>query len=95
MTSEQAYKMVENEIKSDPRHDFVIDAVTEHEFGWVFHYVPRKYKETGNLKYLVPGSTPLVVTRDGKMESLCDSLTATDVGVSQYLKNWRAARPTR
>lgn len=95
VTSEQAYRMVEQELRSDRQHDFVITQTAEYEFGWVFHYVPRRYSETRDSRDLVPGSTPLVVNRDGKLESLCDAMTETDVGIAEYLKKWRQKHPTR
>ncbi len=95
MTSEQAYEMAENALKINDQHDFVIIETSEHEFGWVFRYVPRKYRDTKDPIYLVPGNTPLVVTRDGKIESLADSSTETEVGIAQYLKKWRLTYPAR
>ncbi len=90
---EQARQLAEQRLASDTKHDFVISETSEHEFGWVFIYVPRKFVETGNTKYLVPGANPLVVNRDGKVETLSNSMTDTDIAIANYLKKWRQLHP--
>ncbi len=57
---------------SESRHEFVInDARTEERvFGWVFRYVPRRFLETGDPDDLVPGSSPIIVTRIGGLVTI-------------------------
>ena len=92
---EQARILATQALARDTRHELVISAVSEHEFGWVFEYAPKKYLETGDPNYLVPGSTPLVVTREGKVESLGSSRPQLGTTIAEYLEKWRRTHPPR
>ena len=37
----------------------------EKDFGWVFYCTSKKYLETKDEKYLIPGNAPIIVNRDG------------------------------
>lgn len=92
---DRARALATEALKHDPRHNFVISAVSEHEFGWVFEYVPKRYLETGDHNYLVPGSTPLVVTREGTVEYVGSSRTQLSTAIAEYLDKWRRTHPPR
>ena len=94
ITFEQARALATAELAGDS-HDFVITSTSEHEFGWVFNYAPRKYSETGDDRYLVPGNTPIVVTRDGKVGSLGDTSMEPEDAIEEQLKAWRRTHPAR
>jgi hypothetical protein len=82
--------------KTGPTHDFVIqtDRTIERPFGWIFFYAPRKFLDTGERRYLVPGSAPLVVYRsDGSTESLSTSLPP-DKAIEGVERRWHE-RATR
>lgn len=61
----------------------------EANFGWVFFYVSRLYRETGDVRYAIAGNAPLIVDRvDG---SLHETDTAQPVAhhIEQYRRNWQ------
>lgn len=76
--------------KINSAHDFIIlDSMTiERKFGWIFFYVPRKYLETKNPKYLIPGTAPIVVEKkDGTVAYLSTSIPPTKA-IEQYEAKW-------
>jgi hypothetical protein len=71
-------------------HDFVIleDRTVERPFGWVFFYTTRRYVQTGDRQYIVPGTAPLVVHRaDGSIEHLATSVPPARA-IEIYEKRW-------
>jgi hypothetical protein len=71
-------------------HALVIieDKTVERPFGWVFFYTTRQYVKTGDPKYLIPGSAPLVVHRaDGATEYLATSIPPARA-IEIYEKRW-------
>lgn len=61
----------------DAAHEFVIlpTETIECSFGWVFFYVPQRFRQSGNPSDLVPGNGPLVVYREsGRTEYLSSSV---------------------
>ena len=72
-------------------HDMVIQEkkTEERDFGWVFFYTTRKFLETGDKKYLVPGNAPLVVEReDGSTHFLGTSLPPNRA-IERFEQAWR------
>jgi immunity protein 35 of polymorphic toxin system len=71
--------------------DFVIqeDKTVEKEFGWVFFCAPRKYVETGDPKYLIPGAGPFVVERLGGASQFLTTSVHPDKAIEEYEKQWR------
>lgn len=72
------------------QHNFVIleDRTVERPFGWVFFYTTREYIQTGDPKYLIPGTAPLVVNRDdGSTEHLATSIPPARA-IEIYEKRW-------
>lgn len=86
---ERARALATQALGRDARHQFVISEVSEHEFGWLFKYVPKKYLETGDPNHLVPGATPLVVTREGEVEYVGSSWKPLATAIAEYLDQWR------
>ena len=79
------------------RHDYtlMLDRTEEREFGWVFFYAPRQYLQTGDRKYLVPGTAPFVVLRaDGTVEHLATSIPPARA-VDIYEEMWREKETTK
>ena len=68
------------------KHDFVIlDAqTTERPFGWVFFYTTRKYTETNDPRFLVPGTAPIVVHRAGGRVAQLPSSSPPQLAIEQY-----------
>lgn len=86
---EIARKTIENLNSKNP---LVImeDKTLEKDFGWVFFYTTKKYLETHDKKYLMPGNSPLVVDRvDGTTHFLSTSLPPIRA-IEEYEKNWRS-----
>jgi hypothetical protein len=88
---DQAEKIAKKVIDENAgEHDFVImkDKTVERAFGWVFFYTTRKYLETHDPQYLVPGAAPLVVLReDGSTEFLPTSIPPTRA-IELFQKRW-------
>ncbi|HXN50546.1 MAG TPA: YrhB domain-containing protein [Candidatus Acidoferrum sp.] len=70
------------------------DKTLEKDFGWVFFYTTKKYQETRDKKYLMPGNSPLIVDRfDGSTHFLPSSLPPGRA-VEEYQKAWRSKQKT-
>lgn len=91
-SADQALRLAEAEVAKS-RHDMVIlpDRTLEYEYGWVFTYVPRRFLETKDPQYAVPGNGPLVVQRDGKI-ALLPSARPVRVEADAYLAEWKSHR---
>jgi hypothetical protein len=60
----------------------------ERPFGWVFFYTTKKYLDTGNEEYLMPGNSPLIVERyEGKVTVLSSSVLP-EMAIEEYEKQW-------
>lgn len=92
ITRERATQIAQQTVAGlSPDAEFVINssATVEKEFGWVFFYTPKKYAETGDRKYLVPGAGPLVVLRaDGRTMFLTTSVPP-QAAIEEFDKEWR------
>ena len=89
----EATAVLEAMLALRPTHDFVVmrERTERHPFGWIFFYAPRKYLETGNGDFLVPGTGPVVVTLSGEIVELTSSLPPT-AAINEYLETWRRKR---
>jgi hypothetical protein len=63
-TSAEARLLAEHEIAGG-KYDLVIVGTKELASGWVFYVAPRRYAETGDRQFAVPGLGPVFVGRDG------------------------------
>ncbi len=90
INAEQALRVAEAEVAKS-RHGMAIvkDQTLEYEFGWVFIYVPRKYLETNDPQYAVPGNGPLVVNRDGSI-ALLSTARPVRAEAEAYLAEWKS-----
>lgn len=93
----QATAIAKKTIATVPPHspNLVVqeEKTVERAFGWVFFYTTRKFLETGDKKYIMPGNAPLVVMKaDGSTHHLGTSLPPS-VGMEQFEKRWREGRP--
>jgi Immunity protein 35 len=88
-TFDQAVRIATGKLAAEPEYHFVIlpDKTEEHTFGWVFYYVPRRFQETGDFSYLVPGTGPLIVNRDGSSLFATSSVTPK-LAVEEYERSW-------
>jgi Immunity protein 35 len=84
---ETAIRLAQSQLDRDNKHDLVIDrARTEtYDFGWVIYYNPRKFVETKNPKYALPGNSPLVVKRNGEIHSIPSYMEVEDA-IEKYRK---------
>ena len=65
------------------------DRTIERPFGWVFFYVPKRFAETRDPMYLVPGNAPLIVDRrDGSTH-----FTGTAESIGTYIAEYEKAHP--
>jgi hypothetical protein len=65
-----------------------ISVLEQYVFGWVVYYNTKKYIETGDEHYALEGNSPLLVSADGKVRPLCDSMTEPDVAIDRLIDLW-------
>lgn len=90
-SSGEAEALVASTQLAGSRHDFVVisDRTETHAFGWVIYFAPRAFVETGDERKLVPGTGPVVVTREGDVIALTTSMPPS-AAVAAFEKAWRA-----
>lgn len=79
----------------DAGHDLVLldERTTAHPFGWVFAYTTRRHRDTGDIRYAVPGTGPLVVDGDDGQVSFLPTSVPPPAAIAEYERRWRARRP--
>jgi hypothetical protein len=72
---------------SPPIELVILDQHTiETDFGWVFFWNSKKYIETGNFQYCIPGNGPIIVDRrDGSVHGT-PSACPIEESVERYRK---------
>jgi hypothetical protein len=74
-----------------PRLHLELASTTEYEFGWVFGYTTREYRETGNLSHALAGNAPLIVDKmDGQLYT-----SGTGHPIEHYVAEYRNGVRTR
>jgi putative acetyltransferase len=58
--------------------DLVVTHVTERESSWVVAYQPRKYLETNNIRHVIYGSGPMVISKATGKVVVTDSVPPAD-----------------
>ena len=95
ITKEQAAEVARKLVANlKPGTEFVIldDKTVEKDFGWVFFYTTKRYVETKDRKYLLPGNAPLVVDRkDGSTHFLSTSAPPARA-IDEYEKVWKKSQ---
>lgn len=74
ITLEQASLVAQKEIEKKGSGMALFPEFETHDFGWVFFWNSKKYLETQDVKDMVPGTGPLVVTKGGKVEFLTSAM---------------------
>jgi Immunity protein 35 len=65
------------------------DFTRELDFGWLFFYTSRLYRDTGDSQYALAGNAPLIVDRrDGTLHT-----TGTAHPIEHYIDRYRRERP--
>lgn len=87
MIYQEAKKNVSKFINSryeNPDDELIIidENVIETEFGWVFCYDSKKFKESGELIYALAGNAPIIF--DNRDETL--HVTGTSNDINYYIK---------
>jgi hypothetical protein len=92
--TEIARKIIDN---LKPGTDFVIleDKTVEKEFGWVFFYTTKKYFETKDKKYLMPGNSPLVVNRKDGSTTFLSTSVPPPKAIEEYERTWRDSQNSK
>jgi hypothetical protein len=72
-------------VKNNPNEELVIqtEKTIQKEYGWIFFYTTKKYLETRDPKYLIPGNGPIIVTHDGSTKFLTASISP-DQAIQEY-----------
>ena len=92
ITKEQARSLAEKECCGFlSSHEFVIvdEWTEERTFGWVFGYATKKYLETKDPNELIPGSAPIIVTREGEVVPLTSAGNPSQQ-IASFEKEWQA-----
>jgi hypothetical protein len=75
-------------------HELVIqeEKTIQRSFGWIFFPTTKKYLETGNPAFLVPGVGPLVVERDGGRVIFLTTSVSPDKAIDEYERRWQETK---
>ncbi len=87
ITAEYARELAEQSLASRAQ-SFVIADTKEYPFGWVFIYTSKRYAQTKNPSDMVPGTAPLIITRDGKTVQTSSSVPP-DVAIETFAKDYK------
>jgi hypothetical protein len=91
ITLDQAQEITQRELdRTTPQHrlSLVPGDVQEFSFGWVFGFAPKKFIESDDINDLVPGSSSMVVERDGTPQFLPSSPPGQ--AIAEFIRQWRA-----
>ena len=97
-TKEDALKIAQQAIVDlDSPHEFVIqeEKTIQRSFGWIFFPTTRKYLETGNPAFLVPGVGPLVIERDSGRAIFLTTSVSPDKAIAEYERRWRESKKSK
>jgi hypothetical protein len=56
------------------------------EFGWMFFYTTKRFRETGNWRYEAPGNVPIFVDKEGAL-CLAGSGARPEASIFAFVKN--------
>jgi len=97
-TKEDALKIAQQSIV-DPNspHELVIqeEKTIQRSFGWIFFPTTRKYLETGNPAFLVPGVGPLVIERDSGRAIFLTTSVSPVKAIAEYERRWRESKKSK
>lgn len=64
----------------------VAEETIRKDWGWIYFYTARKWRETGDLEYAIAGNAPLLIEREtGKV-----FVTGTASSVAHYIQNYES-----
>lgn len=74
--------------ENSEQFELLLDKTKKYEFGWVFFYASKRFVETGNSDYSIPGIGPFAVATDGSVTDLSSSVSPEEA-IEEYrlLKN--------
>jgi len=97
-TQDQALKIALQYIaKISSPHKLVIQEgkTLKRSFGWVFFPTTRKYVETGDPAFLVPGAGPIIIEREsGRVVPLTTSVSPAKA-IDEFEKMWKKNKKFR
>jgi hypothetical protein len=63
----------------------ILDEETvEKDYGWVFFYTSRRFRETGSISDMLAGNGPVVVEREGGDIHLLSAAVPPDEAIREY-----------
>jgi hypothetical protein len=95
VTKQEANAIAERIIRAaKPSADYVVmyDETIERDFGWVYSYFPRKFLETKDYNYLVPGAGPLLVLRENGSTLFLPTSVSTDAAIEAFEEKWQQSK---
>lgn len=95
ITKQQATEIARKtiaDLKSGTEFVILEDKTVEKDFGWVFIYTPKKFMETKDRKYLVPGNGPLVVNRSDGSTRFLSTAAPPAKAIEEYERTWRSSQ---
>ena len=80
------YHFSKLEIPDGDEWEVVTDETIRKDWGWVYFYTSKKWRETGDLQYAIAGNAPLLVEREtGNIFA-----TGTALSVEHYIQNYES-----
>lgn len=64
------------------------DKTRKEVFGFVFFYAPKKYIETKDISYLVPGSGPLVIDKRNRKAIPLTTALHSEEAIKIFRNEW-------
>jgi immunity protein 35 of polymorphic toxin system len=74
-----------------PGIEFVVleEQTIEKDYGWIFQFTTRRYRETHDPGALVPGTGPLVVERDSGATAFLATSVCPEKAIEEYERRRR------
>lgn len=69
--------------ENSEQFELLLENTKKYEFGWIFFYASKRFIETGNSDYNIPGTSPFVVATDGSVADLSSSISPEDA-IEEY-----------
>jgi hypothetical protein len=91
VTYKEALELAKKELlesTSDPAQVVIMENKTiTKEYGWIFFPASKKYVETGDRKYLIPGLSPVIVNKNDSSVVRVPSSVTLELFLRDYEKS--------
>jgi hypothetical protein len=91
ITKAEATKIAEDYLESKSKLTqytlvFLWDKTKEFEYGWAFIYQNKQYLETGDMRYMLGGNSPIIVNKYDSSIFVTGTAHRLDYYLNEYVK---------